>query len=302
MIQKQRVNNKDDMKLMHIPKQIFQMGSTHQHHGFDSDNEGPPVELSMPDFYMSETTVTNEMFYHFMMGTGYLTEAERLGTSFVFQDLIKEENQEKVNAMATGMTWWLDVEDVNWRKPEGPGSSITDKMAHPVVHITWNDAMAYCRWVGGRLPTEAEWEVAARGGHPGNEYQWGDELTPNGEHFANIWQGEFPHNNTGEDGYIATAPAADFFQNDYGIRQMTGNVWEWCLNPSRIDLKEFNEKTTENFMEEIETHEMRNMATRGGSFLCHDSYCTRYRVAARNGNSANSASSNIGFRYVVDVD
>lgn len=274
---------------------------THPHEGFESDNEGPPVDVKVPEFYMSETTVTNEMFFKFVMDTGYVTEAERLGTSFVFQGLIEEENQDKVAVRPTDMTWWLDVQDANWRKPEGPGSKISDKMDHPVVHITWNDAMAYCRWAGGRLPTEAEWEAAARAGHQGFEYQWGDELMPDGEYQANIWQGEFPQRNAADDGYVGTAPAHAFYENDYGIRQMTGNVWEWCLNPARIDLDTFNEKTAEDFMNEREDYEVQNMATRGGSFLCHHSYCTRYRVGARHGNSANSASSNVGFRYVVDV-
>lgn len=289
------------MRLLSIPAQTFQMGSTHPHHGFESDNEGPPMDISISDFYMSETTVTNEMFYRFVMETGYITEAERLGSSFVFKGLIKEENREKINESSTGMTWWLDVEGANWRKPEGPGSRITDKMNHPVVQVTWNDAMAYAKWAGGRLPTEAEWEAAARGGHAGLEYQWGDELNPNRKHFANVWQGDFPKENTAEDGYVATAPAQSFYRNDYGIRQMTGNVWEWCLNPARIDLTVFNEKAPKDFIKEVAENEVREMATRGGSFLCHHSYCTRYRVAARNGNSGNSASSNTGFRYVIDV-
>lgn len=283
-----------------MPKQTFQMGNGHQHHGFDVDNEGPQTAVSTPDFYMSETVVTNEMFYRFVMDTGYVTEAERLGKSFVFQGLITDENLGKVTASETDMTWWLDVEDANWRKPEGPGSKITDKMDHPVVQVTWNDANAYCKWAGGRLPTEAEWEVAARSGHEGLEYQWGNELIVNGQYQANIWQGEFPSFNTVEDGYFGTSPADAFYQNDYGIRQMTGNVWEWCLNPARIDLDIFNDKTAEDFIQERSDYEIDLMATRGGSFLCHDSYCTRYRVAARHSNTANSASSNIGFRYVID--
>ncbi len=292
-------NEKDGMVLKPIPEQTFKMGNAQPHQGFESDNEGPEAEVSVPKFYLSETTVTNEMFHKFVLDTGYITEAERMGTSFVFQGLVKEENQEKVTAQPTAMTWWLDIQEANWRKPEGPGSTISDRMDHPVVHITWHDAMAYARWAGGRLPTEAEWEAAARGGREGLEYQWGNELHPNGEHMANIWQGEFPQTNTAEDGYRGTAPAKAFYVNDYGIRQMSGNVWEWCLNPARIPLDTFRKKTAQDFLREIEGHQIDNKATRGGSFLCHQSYCTRYRVAARNGNSAESASSNIGFRYVV---
>lgn len=291
-------NKKDGASLKKIPAQTFKMGNAQPHHGFESDNEGPEAEVSIPEFYLSETTVTNQMFHKFVLETGYITEAERIGTSYVFQGLVKEENRDQVNVQPTPMTWWLDIQEANWRKPEGPGSTISDRMDHPVVHVTWNDAMAYCRWAGGRLPTEAEWEAAARGGYESLEYQWGNELHPDGEHLANLWQGEFPHTNTVEDGYKGTAPADAFFVNDYGVRQMTGNVWEWCLNPSRIPLTSFTDKTAQDFLEELTDHEVENKATRGGSFLCHGSYCTRYRVAARNGNSAESASSNIGFRYV----
>lgn len=302
MSQKEHKNNKDGMTLKQIPKQTFRMGNAQPHHGFESDREGPEVEVSVPEFYLSETVVTNEMFHRFVLETGYVTEAERLGTSFVFQNLVEEENREQVNVRPTTMTWWLDIEDANWRKPEGPGSSISDRMDHPVVHVTWNDAMAYSRWAGGRLPTEAEWEAAARGGHEGLEYQWGNDLHPNGEHMANIWQGEFPKTNTVEDGYKGTAPAKAFYENDYGIHQMTGNVWEWCLNPARIPLEAFNELSARDFLEEVDGHRVDNKATRGGSFLCHNSYCTRYRVAARHGSSAGSAASNVGFRYLIEAE
>ena len=163
-------------------------------------------------------------------------------------------------------------------------------MDHPVVHVSWNDAKAFCNWAGKRLPTEKEWEFAARGGLEQKKYVWGDELHPNGKHYCNIWQGAFPNTNTMEDGYLGTAPVDSFPPNGYGLHNMAGNVWEWCANwfdqsmnlSSRVDLKA-------------------PKAMRGGSYLCHHSYCNRYRVAARSSNTMDSSTGNLGFRCVRDI-
>ncbi len=179
-----------------------------------------------------------------------------------------------------------------WFQPEGPGSTIDDRMDHPVIHVSWNDAKAFCDWAGKRLPTETEWEYAARGGLEQKKYPWGDELTPNGEHYCNIWQGDFPYKNTEEDGYLGTAPATSFPANGFGLYNVAGNVWEWCedwftnRSDREIDAKQINNQTPK--------------VMRGGSYLCHKSYCNRYRVAARSSNTMDSSTGNLGFRCVAD--
>jgi sulfatase modifying factor 1 len=180
-----------------------------------------------------------------------------------------------------------------WAQPEGPHSTILERLDHPVVHISWNDANAYCRWSRTRLPTEAEWELAARGGLEQAAFPWGDELTPVGEHRCNIWQGIFPNLNTTEDGYLGTAPVHAFAANGYGLFNVAGNVWEWCHDTfsPRYHLL----TASENPLHDAPASER---SLRGGSFLCHNSYCNRYRVAARNSNTPDSSASNIGFRVV----
>lgn len=300
MSSREVINKKDGMELVFVPSQLFKMGST-SGIGLVTDQEGPPKHVEVSYFYMSSTTVTNEAFNKFVLDTGYITEAEKIGTSFVFRGLLDFEKKQDISCCQTRMSWWLDIKGANWRTPEGPSSTIKGRMDHPVVHVSWNDAKTYAKWAGGRLPTEAEWEAAARGGHTGREFPWGEELAPNGCFHANTWQGEFPIMNTVEDGYIGTAPVKKFHKNEYGIYQMIGNVWEWCLNSARIPLDNFTKFTPEYFNNENEDCTVECKAIRGGSFLCHSSYCNRYRIAARNGNSACSASSNTGFRYLVSL-
>jgi formylglycine-generating enzyme required for sulfatase activity len=187
--------------------------------------------------------------------------------------------------------WWLPVPRAYWAQPEGPGSTVLGRLTHPVVHVSWNDAQAYCAWSGTRLPNEAEWERAARGGRDGSIYPWGDELTPAGEHLCNIWQGEFPDVNRAEDGFLGTAPVNAFRPNGFGLYNVAGNVWEWCADDFSPAYHRLSSDIDPLWIKPGAPKSMR-----GGSFLCHPSYCNRYRLAARSSNTADSSASNIGFR------
>jgi sulfatase modifying factor 1 len=242
--------------------------------------------------------VTNEQFNAFVNATGYKTEAECFGWSFVFRGhLTLKQVQATAPARVSGSEWWCRIDGADWRHPEGPGSNIKKRWVHPVVQVSWRDARAYAVWAGKRLPTEAEWEYAARGGGPHlNRFPWGDELEPGGRHLMNVWQGEFPSHNTGADGHYGTAPAKSFRANGFGLYNMTGNVWEWCWD--WFDETYYSRSPAEN--PEGPCHgERRSM--RGGSYLCHASYCNRYRVDARNSNTPDSAATNLGFRCVRGV-
>lgn len=287
-------------KMIFIKGGSFWMG-TDSKEGFSEDKEGPATEVTVADFYMDRFTVTNQDFLEFFLETGYVTEAERYGSSNVFHLLLTEDVLNQSTPLPD-TEWWYELPGANWRKPEGEGSSIQDRMDHPVVHVSRNDALAYCRWANKRLPTEAEWEYAARGGLYQKRFPWGDELEKDGKHQANIWQGVFPTVNTEEDGYLGTAPVQSFETNDFGLYQMAGNVWEWCLNPGGIALSEFQRTSPEQFLKETAQERKGRYALRGGSFLCHASYCQRYRVAGRNSNTANASTSNMGFRCVRDAE
>lgn len=284
--------------MIFIPKGNYEIG-TNSKEGFEFDLEGPKVQVKLPNFYIDETTVTNQEFQKFVTKTGYVSDAEKFGSSFVFHYFLDEETKaisEKVNQSG----WWYEVAGANWKHPAGPNSSIKEKMDHPVVQVSRNDAIAFSQWAGKRLPTEAEWEIAAKGGTDRERYPWGEELLENEEYHCNIWQGNFPFENDGLDGYVDTAPVRTYEPNLYGCYQMIGNVWEWCLNPARINLSEFNSYTGKHFWKNYQIKDDQMYAIRGGSFLCHQSYCKRYRIAARNGNSGMSASNNLGFRCVQD--
>jgi len=189
--------------------------------------------------------------------------------------------------------WWREVEGSDWTHPEGPHSDIGGRADHPVVHVSWNDAIAYCQWSGTRLPTEAEWEYAARGGLVQKRFPWGDDREPGGEHLMNVWQGAFPSENTLDDGFAGTAPAKSFQPNGFGLYNMTGNVWEWCGD--WFDPHAYRAHTA---ADPTGPPSGTRKVMRGGSYLCHDSYCYRYRVAARSANTPDSSAGNIGFRCV----
>jgi formylglycine-generating enzyme len=267
----------------------FLMGSNDRR--FPDDGEGPVRSVTVTTYAIACHAVSNLQFGDFVRATGYTTEAERCGWSFVFAGLMSEQARHDIGSRATQTPWWVPVPHAYWAQPEGPPSTMLDRLDHPVVHISWNDANAYCQWSGTRLPTEAEWEMAARGGLVQADYPWGNELTPDGEHRCNVLQGIFPDRNTGDDGYFGTAPVHAFAPNGYGLHNMAGNVWEWCedyFSPA------YHRITAARDPRQTEPSALR--ALRGGSFLCHESYCNRYRVGARSSNTPNSSTSNIGFR------
>jgi len=273
----------------------FLMG-TEDKEGFPADGEGPIREVVLDSFYMDRYPVTNLQFAEFVAKTGYKTEAERFEWSFVFHKHIAPEDYPRlVEDTVRSVTWWCKVRGADWRRPEGPDSAIHSRPGYPVTHVSWNDALEYCRWAGKRLPTEAEWEYASRGGLEQKTYPWGDELTPEGRHLCNIWQGEFPNVDTAEDGYSAPAPVDAFPPNGYGFYTITGNAWEWCgdwFHPSY--------HVTATRKNPVGPGEGAAKVMKGGSYLCHKSYCNRYRVAARTSNTPDSSTTKISFRCVRD--
>ncbi|MEP0943114.1 MAG: formylglycine-generating enzyme family protein [Rhizobiaceae bacterium] len=258
------------------------------------DGESPLRKVNIKPFRMAPTPVTNAQFAEFIDATKYVTEAEQFGWSFVFWSAVSKEIE--MTQAAAHVQWWRRVDGSNWRDINGPGTAqeaCHDN--HPVVHISWNDAAAYAKWVGGRLPSEAEWEHAARGGLGDVKFPWGDD-EPNDTdyHPCNIWQGDFPQSNTCADGFSETAPAKSFSPNGFGLYNMCGNVWEWTADAYKI------RSLKKHVKERLKTMHGYKLL-KGGSFLCHKSYCFRYRIAARSGNSPDSTTTHQGFRVVWDA-
>jgi formylglycine-generating enzyme required for sulfatase activity len=256
------------------------------------DGEGPVRPVLLAPFEIDAVAVSNRRFARFIEATGYRTEGEVFGWSFVFFGFMAGDYRQ--SRPAAGAPWWRQVQGASWRHPEGLHSTIEDRLDHPVTHVSHRDATAYCNWAGARLPTEAEWEFAARGGLEQKRFPWGNELRPDGRHRCNVWQGEFPHHDTGEDGYRGTAPVDAFAPNGYGLFNMVGNAWEWCADwftrpaPGVSGNPTGPEGGTARVI-------------RGGSFLCHDSYCFRYRVSARLSAPPDSATGHVGFRLARDA-
>ncbi|MFD2670317.1 formylglycine-generating enzyme family protein [Marinicrinis sediminis] len=283
-------------QLVQLEGGTFKMG-TESRDGFPADGEGPIRTVRLKGFSIFPHAVTNKQFQAFVEETGYVTEAEQFGWSFVFHLLASDEVKAAVEQVPQDVPWWLNVTGACWHQPEGAGSTIQDRMDHPVVHISWNDAAAFCAWSGTRLPTEAEWEYAARGGLEQKTYPWGDLLKPDKHHRCNIWQGKFPTVNHASDGYVGTAPVDAYEPNGYGLYNMAGNVWEWCAD--WFTPRYHTDTAGENPFAD-QPSGRRSM--RGGSFLCHRSYCNRYRVAARSSNTPDSSTSNCGFRVAADYE
>jgi formylglycine-generating enzyme required for sulfatase activity len=288
-------------------------------------DEGPAHRVYVDGFWMDEHEVTNAEFRRFVAATGYVTTAERPpdlkeilrqsppGTppppkeNLVPGSLVFSPPDHPVALDDPGQ-WWRWAPEASWKHPEGPGSTIEGKDDDPVVHVSW-DAVVYATWAGKRLPTEAEWERAARGGLEGKSYVWGDKPPSDDAIFANIWQGHFPDKNTARDGFVRTAPVASFPSNGFGLHDMAGNVWEWCADWYQRDLYRTragrgvvrNPSSPERSDDPTQPHAPPR-SRRGGSFLCNDNYCARYRPSARHGCSPDTGMSHVGFRCVISSE
>jgi formylglycine-generating enzyme len=298
--------------------------------GTDSElgwaDEKPSHRVRVAGFWMDQTDVTNAQFHKFVEATNYLTTAEKPvdAAEILRQSPPGTPPPPKENLVPGSMVftptsgpvkilgpevhrqWWKWVPGANWRHPEGPNSNIKGKDDHPVVHVSWDDAVAYAKWAGKRLPTEAEWEFAARGGLDNKPYVWGDDKPSDSTIHANLWQGKFPYENTAKDGYTRTSPVKTFAPNGYGLYDMAGNVWQWCSDWYQVDLyrQRAGEGVIVNPTGPEKSFDPRQLYSplrvqKGGSFLCNDAYCTRYRPSARHGCTPDSGMSHMGFRCAM---
>ena len=274
-----------------VPGGFLDMGAARTRHAEDGDS--PRRRVRLDGFAMGATAVTNRAFARFVAESGHRTTAEREGWSFVFHLFLPDAAAHPRHPPLT--PWWRQVPGADWAHPEGPGSGIEARMDHPVVHVSWEDAAAFARFTGTRLPTEAEWEQAARGGLRRMRYPWGNASLPDGLHRHNVWQGDFPHENSAEDGWAGTAPVRSFPPNGFGLFNMTGNVWEWVADwfgplPAPRAVPPANPLGPATGTRRV---------MRGGSHLCHASYCERYFVHSRTGNTPDSSTGHIGFRVAA---
>jgi formylglycine-generating enzyme len=283
----------DAIAMSRIPPGSFPMG-TDDPRGYSADGESPVHEVELDAFRMGVHTVTNDEFARFVEATGHRTTAEEFGSSFVFVGLLPDDFP--LTRAVAAVPWWRDVGGADWRHPEGPHSDVGDRGRHPVVHVSWLDAAAFCTWAGCRLPSEAEWERAARGHEQSAHYPWGDEREPEGQHRMNVFQGDFPDRDSGADGWIGTCPVGSFAANDFGLYEMTGNVWEWCADWFAVDYYQRSVRVAPQGPWSGQARVMR-----GGSYLCHESYCWRYRVDARSSNTPDSSTGNLGFRVAAEA-
>jgi sulfatase modifying factor 1 len=296
-----------------IPGGTFLMGSNDHY-----PEEAPAHPVSVSGFWIDRTAVTNAAFRRFVKATGYVTVAERVPDAELYPgaqpemlvagSVVFTQPSGRV-AMDTHYTWWDWQPGADWRHPDGPGSTLDGRERHPVVHVAWEDVLAYAAWAGKAIPTEAEWEFAARGGHEAWPFAWGQELAPKGKMLANYWQGEFPWQNLALDGFERTAPVGSFPPNGYGLSDMIGNVWEWtadwatsghdagspccgaAVNPLR--------GSAESSVDPQDPAAIPRRVLKGGSFACAENYCQRYRPAARMPHPIDTGTNHIGFRCVV---
>jgi len=258
------------------------------------DGEGPVRFRRVPPFLIDPFAVTNAWFAEFVDATAYVTDAEQFGWSSVFHLFVPDTGRQY--PLPPDLTWWYRVDGANWFAPEGPGSTVDERGDHPVVHVSRTDAEHFEIWAGGRLPSEAEWEQTARGGFNGARFPWGeDEPSDHGPYHCNIWQGNFPDQNLALDGYVGTAPVHRYDANGFGIYNMCGNVWELCADPFRVRSLKRGASARN-----ADARSQGLFIAKGGSYLCHKSYCYRYRIAARTGVDRVSTTGHIGFRLVFD--
>ena len=295
-----------------VPGGTFEMGTDDP-----AFPDAPRHRVTVSPFYMDATEVTNEAFAAFVKATGYVTLAERKVDPAQVPGLdparVRPQDLEPFSSVFSPprdpvplhdpLAWWRGVKGANWRRPEGSDSSIEHRPRHPVVHVAYEDAEAYARWAGKRLPTEAEWEFAARGGLAGMTYPWGEDLRPGDRWRANIWQGRFPNENLKADGFDGTAPVGSFPPNGYGLHDMAGNVWEWCSDWYRIDY--YPSSPSRDPRGPSTSHDpaepgIPKRVQRGGSYLCSDLYCVRYKVGSRGKGDPGSPTGHVGFRCVQD--